>query len=75
MSREEAAKLAPGLYRVYWKTGGGTSLAAIGQRRGGGMWLAPANWLTPDTDTGKHWRSVDRVELIRAAGTERTDPA
>ena len=64
MTRAEARKLANGVYRVFWKAGGG-SVAAIGQTADGSAWLAPANWISIDMH-GLHWRKVERVELIAA---------
>jgi hypothetical protein len=55
--------LAPGLYLVYWKGTGPTSVAAIGVCEDGRNWLAPTNWVRPATD---HlvWRQVERVKRI-----------
>lgn len=66
MTKEDAQKLTNGVYRVFWKSGG-CSVAAIGRNVAGGAWLAPANWVSVDS-TGRHWRLVDRVELIAANG-------
>lgn len=57
------SSIKPGLYRVFWKTGG-SSLAAVGMTADGGRWLAPTNWLAPTTDQ-RHWEEdVDRLEAI-----------
>lgn len=51
----------PGVYRVYWDEGG-SSVAAIGVKHDGGLWLAPSNWLAPDLDPD--WSRVERVRAI-----------
>jgi hypothetical protein len=63
--KSEVEKIAPGLYRIFWKesSGGGESLAAIGITKKGGRWMAPINWVEPTTDAIR-WRMVERVELI-----------
>jgi len=70
MKRSEAQELRHGLYRVYWKSGGGRSLASVGSDENGRRWLAPTNWLLSDgkilCDWHKTWIHVDRVELIEA---------
>ncbi len=66
MTRKDADTLAPGLYLVHWKKGG-RSLAAVGQMKDGARWLAPANWLSPDTRIGAYWRDVARIELMHEA--------
>lgn len=71
MTRIEARKLRTGLYRVFWKVGG-ASLAAVGQNELGDTWIAPTNWLAPD-ETGAHWRTVKRVEVIKV-DTFNPDP-
>lgn len=54
---------APGLYRVFWDTGG-SSLAAVGVTYNGGRWLAPINWVAPALDPA--WSRVVRMEKIDA---------
>lgn len=71
MTRIEARKLRSGLYRVFWK-GGDESLAAVGQNDLGDKWIAPSNWLSPD-ETGAHWRTITRVEVIEI-NTRNPDP-
>jgi len=63
MTRAEARKLPNGVYRVWWKYGGGQSVAAIGRDSMGDVWIAPANWIKINM-FGLHWRKVERVELI-----------
>jgi len=57
-------QVKPGLYRVFWKSGG-SSLASVGMKADGGMWLAPINWITPTVDQSD-WAMVAR--LYRLAG-------
>ena len=53
----------PGLYKVYWKTGG-MSFASIGMNPDGSRWLAPTNWLTPSLWS---WESVEYIENIETS--------
>lgn len=64
MKVSDAQKLRIGIYKVFWKNYGGTSIAAVGQMRGGGMWIAPLNWLSPPTDSNKAWRLIEKVEPL-----------
>jgi hypothetical protein len=69
MTRKEANKLALGVYRIFWKSGG-SSVAAVGFDYKGNRWIAPCNWITLPVsvpDGTKAWRAVERVELIEAA--------
>lgn len=52
-----------GLYRVHWKQGRGSSLAAIGVTEDGGRWLAPINWVKPSA-AFTEWDSVERLERV-----------
>ena len=64
MNKDQRKKLQPGLYRVYWKSGG-YSFAAIGVTTNGDRWLAPTNWVLPAV--GKiAWVAVEYVEKITA---------
>jgi hypothetical protein len=63
MTKVEAKKLALGLYRLFWKSGG-SSLAAIGRGANGDRWLAPVNWV--EVGFADSWRLVSRVELIES---------
>ena len=60
----------PGLYRVWWSTGG-HSVAAVGMRSDGGLWLAPTNWISPDEDPD--WDDVLKLDLI-ARQDHSTEP-
>jgi len=57
----------PGLYRIYW-TSGGSSLAAIGEFRDGGRWFAPINWLGPAIPSHTSYMdscaAIDRLKRI-----------
>lgn len=56
--------IGPGLYTVFWKSGG-SSLAAIGIQSDGTRWLAPTNWLRPATITSAGaWGDIERVERV-----------
>jgi hypothetical protein len=58
----------PGLYTVYWKSGG-SSLAAVGVRANGGRWLAPINWTSPtDATEEPPWLDVLRMEPVDIRG-------
>lgn len=59
MTKDQAKKLSPGIYKIYWKNGG-DSLASVGVDEKGDRWLAPTNWTRPGT--ADHWMEVDRVE-------------
>lgn len=62
MKKEDVKKLPNGLYRVFWKSGGGSE-AAVGMTSDGSRWLAPTNWTAPTLDQ-KYWQRVERVERI-----------
>jgi hypothetical protein len=70
MRKSEFNALHLGLYQVFWKDGGGTSLAAMGQKSNGDRWLAPTNWLafdlnsSHDGDNRAVWTRIDRVVLL-----------
>jgi hypothetical protein len=53
--------LSPGLYVVYWRSGG-RSLAAVGIGPDGTRWLAPTNWVAPTTSPD--WSDVERADLF-----------
>jgi hypothetical protein len=67
MTKQEAGKLAHGLYEVFWKSGG-SSLAAVGSLHNGDRWLAPCNWTMEQKIffDASHWRSVEKVNLIKS---------
>lgn len=61
-------RLAPGLYEVFWKSGG-SSRAAVGCTSNGDNWIAPTNWLRPamlrEFKPGE-WGDIDRLVQIQA---------
>ena len=62
MKQEKAARLRNGIYIVYWKSGG-KSIAAVGQKQNGKMWLAPINWIF--AGSGKMtWGLVKKVQFV-----------
>lgn len=66
--RQKAERIKPGLYRIHWITGD-PSLAAIGCGSNGDNWVAPINWIRPDTVPeleGSVWGVVKSLELIAA---------
>lgn len=67
MTEAEFDALVPGLYRVWW-TSGGQSLTAVGATSlaGSPRWLACANWTTPAGIGAGHARLILRVELLYA---------
>jgi hypothetical protein len=60
--RKDVRALPHGIYRVYWRHGGGTSIAAVGSTQTGDKWLAPLNWLSPAGPQA--WLEVERVEIV-----------
>lgn len=63
MTNQQARKLLPGIYRIYWK-GGGNSIAAVGVLHSGNRWFAPTNWTSPAPPgiASGNWKMVDDVE-------------
>lgn len=61
MTRVEAKKLRPGLYEIFWKSGG-SSLAAVGRDRDGNAWFAPTNWVggVPSTT----WAKIEYAMVV-----------
>lgn len=57
--------LQPGLYRIYWMSGG-LSVAAVGIDEHGKNWVAPTNWLRPWHAEYQYdmWDHIDHVVLI-----------
>ena len=47
MTRKDFNQLPYGLYRVWWKSEAGASLAAVGVTINGERWLACCNWTQP----------------------------
>lgn len=54
------ATVHPGLYRIYWKSGG-SSHAAVGIACNGERWIAATNWVE---NTSTDWSGVLRVEYL-----------
>mgnify|MGYP003658827111 CR=1 FL=1 len=63
MNKRQVARLEPGIYRVDWKDGG-NSLAAVGVTSDGHRWLAPANWVAPNTTGRDVWHLVEDVGFL-----------
>lgn len=69
MTKRDGNSLKPGIYEVFWKSGG-TSLAAIGNDGGpdgGENWIAPTNWTTPSWPSGGYrtmWEKILKVKRI-----------
>src|SRR5262245_64380205 len=68
MTHAESLLLDPGIYRLYWHSGG-SSLAAVGMTIEGWRWMAPINWVMPSA-MPRCWASVVRAERI-----DQTPPA
>jgi hypothetical protein len=68
MTREQGNALEPGLYILYWQSGG-SSLAAVGQNHYGDTWYTPTNWVGVPS---YNWRDVARVERIDARSSQPT---
>lgn len=67
MVTKDLSKLAPGLYRIYWKEDDRTSLASIGILHDGTRWLAPCNWSSQEAGgiaRSDYWDQIEQVELI-----------
>lgn len=69
MTDLEVAKLKHGLYLIYWKDRGGTSLASVGSMSDGKRWIAPTNWTSTDAPggTGPASWSSDTWECVEVA--------
>ncbi len=67
----ELRETATGLYRVYWKSGEGSSLAAIGMLPSGERWLAPINWVRPTENPP--WEDIERLVPIEAPEDEQEE--
>jgi hypothetical protein len=69
-------RLAPGLYRVHWISGG-SSLAAVGCNADGTNWLAPINWVSPSRTSWYAVAFVERLDIPTApvAAPEPTSEA
>jgi hypothetical protein len=63
--------LAPGLYRIHWRDGGGSSLAAIGVLPDGRRWIGACNWVGPCEDPiHKLWTNIEKAEPIALLSDE-----
>jgi hypothetical protein len=65
-SGEDLHKIPFGLYEIFWKSGG-SSLASVGNMHDGVRWIAPINWTSADSPTGrmdKHADSIERMVLL-----------
>jgi hypothetical protein len=59
-------KVPFGLYEIFWKSGG-SSLASVGNMHDGVRWIAPINWTSENSPTGrmdKHADSIERMVLL-----------
>lgn len=65
MTVEEVSKLALGIYRLHWKTGG-YSLAAVGMLYDGDRWFACANHTSSSLHgiASYQWEKVERADRI-----------
>jgi hypothetical protein len=59
----DPSRMALGLYRVQWVSGG-TSLASIYMDASGGRWIAPTNWIAPGPLPGNLWSAIEKFEPI-----------
>lgn len=63
-------KIPLGLYRIYWKNNGGSSIAAVGNTYDGKRWYAPCNWTCESREASLHaiasleWKGVEKAELL-----------
>ena len=55
----------PGLYKIYWRSGG-SSLASIGVLRDGGRWVAPTNWVSPGELDQEVLDDIHKMEKIES---------
>lgn len=60
----DPSDLSPGLYRIFWKSGG-SNPASVGITPKGDRWFAAVNWTSSTTSLA--WGLVDSVELIERA--------
>lgn len=62
MKKSRVKRIVPGIYVVFWKSGGG-SIAAIGVMNNGGRWIAPLNWAEPSCNQDI-WEEVVALALL-----------
>lgn len=60
MKKRDVHALTPGLYFIYWKTGG-YSVGAVGINNEGERWIAPTNW-----SHGGYYDEWDKVSYVEA---------
>lgn len=60
-------RFVSGLYQIYWTadSGGGSSLAAVGQFPSGRYWIAPTNWVNGSVSLESQRDKIERFELIK----------
>lgn len=63
--------MRPGLYNIFWKSGG-SSLTSIGILPNGNRWIAPINWVRPSEDQDI-CEDIEAVVLIAPRYTVVTD--
>lgn len=66
MTKEQGNSLKPGIYEIFWKSGG-SSLSAIGNDGNGQNWIAPSNWTTPSCPSAGYptmWRKILMVKRL-----------
>ncbi len=64
MTKKHGNTLEPGIYEIFWKSGG-SSLAAIGSDGNGQNWIAPTNWTTPSCPSAGYrtmWEKISKVK-------------
>jgi hypothetical protein len=62
--------IAPGLYRLFWKSGG-TSVASVGCDYSGRNWFAPTNWIGVPSF---YWSLVESFEQIDVVENTKEAP-
>lgn len=73
MKQEQLNSLPPGVYRLYWKSGG-YSVASVGRTTEGLYWFAPSNWVYEPSERylgympSFNWEMVERIEIIEVVG-------
>ena len=66
MKHVKSSEVPPGLYRVYWRSGG-SSLAAVGVDNAGLRWIGACNWVSAcavDGDGNSVWDDVIGCVLV-----------
>ena len=66
MTKDEAKKLKNGVYKIFWKYDGGSSLASVGRLHDGTPWFAPSNWVSANKEgiACTEWRMVEYIVLV-----------